>query len=150
MDIETGSTQEEIATECPICFENDKEMLALTCPKHHMLCRDCIDKYFRGLYMSNQSLVCPFCRFEVLSNTSVDYINVRTSLMHILRQRMMAHSVQLEYDRQRAQSTIHHRTQYQQVSLRDEFKWERVLLSLVLLAIFTVFIVAIAVMTERM
>ncbi len=71
---------------CPICFDNDKELSPLSCPSNHMFCAECIDGYFKTLYINNQTLMCPVCRQEILSNTSLEYLYVREALMRKCQQ----------------------------------------------------------------
>jgi hypothetical protein len=133
--------------DCPICFEDDKDMVALTCPKHHMFCRDCINRHFNNLYMNNQSLACPLCRFEMLSNTDTEYISVRNSLLQVLKQRMMIQNLQIEYNAHRTSNAMR-LPRY--VSVQTNSKWDRTLLICILLALVIAFVATISVVLNKM
>jgi hypothetical protein len=159
-DVETGAVAEQKqqdntketkeSIDCPICFEDNKDMVALACSKHHMFCRDCIDHHFKDLYMSNQSLVCPLCRCELLPNTDIDYISVRKSLLQVLQQRMMTQTLQIEHDAQNTQNArILPIVRYQHISVRDNFKWERLIVGCMLLALTIALIVIFAVVVHK-
>lgn len=70
---------EQEVVECPICYDPIEIMFTLPCK--HVFCKDCLNKYFLRLCRDNQTINCPFCRHEVLLNTSVDFIAIRDVLM---------------------------------------------------------------------
>lgn len=130
--------------ECPICFESGKELFALSCPKHHKFCGQCIDKYFKNLYINNQNLICPLCRVEILSNTSLDYITVRHALIKTVAQHLMAtRQMIVDDDPQALQRNIVHQS-------RTDYKWVRAIMSCTLLVSITAFVIVAAVAMERM
>ena len=141
--------------ECPICFEDGKVLLPLTCPKKHMFCSTCIYEHFKDLIMMNASLLCPLCRCQVLSNTTIEYINVREAMRRTIQQQLMNQSVThietLEYPPQAMQiiQNIPRATRHDQRTVTSDYKWEKALLSLTLLACLIAFVITFAIMANK-
>lgn len=133
-------------SECPLCFEENKTLVVMNCPKTHIFCKDCIEKYFTSLYANNQSLLCPLCRVELLSNTSIEYITVRQALVRAVQQKMMAANISEITRGAQNHRMIRHRN----VRIASDVRWEKTAMLIVIITILIAFMIIVIVLTRQM
>lgn len=132
---------------CPICFDDEKALSPLSCPSKHIFCAECIDGYFKTLYISNQTLTCPICRHEVLPNTSAEYVHVREVLMQKYQQMHAPTHAHIQT------STIpiirYRRMQHDAIilgnAMREHYNFERSLVYIMILILLIAFVIAMGV-----
>lgn len=139
--------------ECPICFEMGKPYLPLTCAYQHKFCVACLTKYYGRLIVENQTLQCPLCRGEVLSNTCQSYINIRNKIVSATQQHQMSvvratpitNVVPIT-----PQSPVMHfgRTSRFHVNV-DEYKFERSIMIILLVALVFALLIVLAISIKQ-
>jgi hypothetical protein len=141
-DIESGNES------CPICFDEEQELHPISCPSNHMFCGECIDKYFKTLYLENKGLLCPICRFEVLAASTEQYIDVRNILIKKLQSSQMTMQMVINVPTGSQSFPITHNG-INTNAVHNQYNFERTLLIVMILILLFAFIIAMAVLTYR-